>query len=175
MVRTTWTGHFQSQAALTRAYQQLSPYLRAGAYFGTWDRPEPDRAPREAELARRFAEAWKAGAQPAAPISGTLLDLSSAATQRHIDDDGAGWLGKGADYDLRSLHSGRQRFGGVLFQVLSPRRHDGKSIVMLRGERDVAAAMPLRVTIPWRGPARRLLFPPPPPGRAVHFRGGVGP
>ena len=174
MVRTTWTGHFQSQAALTRAYQQLYTYLSAAAYFWTSDRPEPDRAPREAELARRFAEAWNAGTRPAAPISGTLLDLSSAATQRHIDDDGAGWLGKGADYDLRALHSGRQRFGGVLFEVLDPRRHDGKSIVMLRGERDVAAAMPQRVTIPWRGRAACLVFLHAALDRAVNFGDVIG-
>ncbi|TMI75741.1 MAG: hypothetical protein E6H05_05825 [Bacillati bacterium ANGP1] len=174
MVRTTWTGHFQSQAALTRAYQQLYTYLSAAAYFWTSDRPEPDRAPREAELARRFAEAWKAGTQPAAPISGTLLDLSGAATQRHIDDDGAGWLGKGADYDLRALHTGRQRLGGVLFEVLDPRRHDGKSIVMLRGERDVAAAMPQRVTISWRGRAACLVFLHAALDRAVNFGDVIG-
>jgi hypothetical protein len=45
----------------------------------------------------------------------------------------------------------------VLFQVIDPRR-GGKSIVMLRGERDVAAQMPPRVTIPWRGRAACLVF-----------------
>src|SRR3989449_7101442 len=172
MVRTTWTGHFQSQAALTRAYQQLYTYLSAAAYFWTSDRPEPDRAPREAELARRFAEAWKAGTQPAVPISGTLLDLSGAATQRHVDDDGAGWLGKGADYDLRALPTGRQRFGGVLFEILDPRRRGGKSIVMLKGERDVAVSMPQRVTIPWRGPPPPSRIFPRHPGRAGHLLDG---
>ena len=174
MVRATWTGHFQSQAALTRAYQQLYTYLSAAAYFWTAGSPQPDRAPREAELARRFAEAWNAGSQVSTPISGTLVDLSAVVTQRHIDDDGTGWLGKGVDYDLRALPGGRQRFGGVLFEILDPRRHGGKSIVMLKGERDVAAAMPERVTIPWRGRAGCLVFLHATLDRAVNFDDIVG-
>lgn len=174
MVRTTWTGHFQNRAVLTRAYRQLYTYLTAAAYFWTSDRPQPDRAPREAGLARRFAEAWEAGARPSAPVPGTLVDLSGVVTQRHIDDDETGWLGKGADYDLRALPAGRQRFGGVLFEVLDPRRHGGKSIVMLNGERDVAAAMPPRVTIPWRGRAGCLVFLHTALDRAVNFGDVIG-
>lgn len=174
MVRTTWTGHFQNRAVLTRAYRQLYTYLSAAAYFWTSDRPQPDRAPREADLARRFAEAWAAGARPSAQVPGTLVDLSGAATQRHIDDDETGWLGKGADYDLRALPAGRQRFGGVLFEILDPRRHGGKSIVMLRGERDVAAPMPQRITIPWRGRAGCLVFLHTALDRAVTFGDVIG-
>ncbi len=174
MVRTTWTGHFQNRAVLTRAYRQLYTYLTAAAYFWTVDRPPPDRAPREDDLARRFADAWEAGARPSAPDPGTLLDLSGVVTQRHIDDDGTGWLGKGADYDLRALPSGRQRFGGVLFEVLDPRQHKGKSIVMLSGERDIAAAMPQRVMIPWRGRAGCLIFLHTALDRAVNFGDVIG-
>lgn len=174
MVRTTWTGHFYSQAALTRAYQQLYTYLTAAAYFWTADNPPPDRAPREAELARRFAAAWNAGAQPSTAISGALVDLSGVVSQRHVDDDGTGWLGKGPDYDLRALSSGRQRLGGIVYEVLDPRRHGGKSIVMLRGERDVAAAMPERATIPWRGRAGCLAFLHTTLDRAVNFDDVVG-
>src|SRR3989454_3826014 len=174
MVRATWTGHFQSQAALTRAYQQLYTYLIAAAYFWTAGSPQPNRAPREAELARRFAEAWNAGSQVSTPISGTLVDLSVVVTQRHIAEAGTGWLGKGVDYDLRALPGGRQRFGGVLFEILDPSRHGGKSVVMLKGERDVAAAMPERVTIPWRGRAGCLVFLHATLDRAVNFDDVVG-
>ena len=174
MVRTTWTGHFQNQTVLTRAYRQLYTYLTAAAYFWTTDRPAPDRMPHEAQLARRFADAWHAGAPPSTAIPGTLVDLSDAVTQRHIDDDGAGWLGKGADYDLRALRPGRHRFGGVLFQVLAPAQHGGKSIVMLRGERDMAAAMPERVTIPWRGRVGCLVFLHAALDRAVNYGNVIG-
>lgn len=174
MVRTTWTGHFQNQGALTRAYQQLYTYLSAAAYFWTVDRPAPDRAPKEAELARRFADAWTAGARASSPISGALVDLAGVATQRHVDDDGAGWLGKGPDYDLRAVPAGRPRFGGVLFEVLDPRRNKGKSIVMLKGERDVAAAMPERVTIPWRGRTGCVVFLHTALDRAINFGDVIG-
>jgi hypothetical protein len=101
------------------------------------------------------------------------VDLSTALTQRHIDD-GNGWLGKGADYDLRALPVGRQRFEGVLLEILDPRRHRGKSIVMLHGERDIAAAMPQRVAIPWRGQAGCLIFLHAALDRAISFDEVVG-
>jgi len=174
MVRTTWTGHFQNRAVLTRAYRQLYTYLTAAAYFWTADRPAPDRAPREDALARRFADAWEAGARPSGPVPGALVDLSGMVTQRHIDDDGQGWLGKGPEYDLRALPSGRQRLGGVLFEILDPRQHRGKSIVMLKGERDMAAAMPQRVLLPWRGQAGCLMFLHTALDRAVAFGDVIG-
>lgn len=173
MVRTTWTGHFQNREVLARAYRQLYTYLSAAAYFWTADEPQPE-ALQEAKLAHRFADAWAAGPRPGAPVPGTLVDLSAVLTQRHIDDDGTGWLRKGGDYDLRTLPIGRQRLGGVLFEVQDPRRRQGKSIVMLRGERDVATAMPQRVTIPWRGPAGCLIFLHTALDRAISFDQVVG-
>lgn len=158
MVRATWTGQFQNAAALSRAYRQLYTYLSAASYFWTADRPPPDRFPSEAALARRFAELWRAGTADPAPVPGTLLDLSAIANQRYTDDDGRGWLGKGAEYDLRGLSPGRQRLGGILFEVLDPKAGKGKSVVMLRGERDVASKQPARVTLRWTGTAACLAF-----------------
>ena len=158
MIRATWTGHFQNAAALERAYRQLYTYLSAASYFWTADRPPPDRFPSEAALARRFAELWRAGAADPAPVPGTILDLGGIVNQAHTDDDGRGWLGKGAEYDLRGLGPGRRRFGGILFDVLDPKTAKGKSIVMLRGERDVATKQPARVTLRWTGQAACLAF-----------------
>jgi len=174
MVRTTWTGQFQSRAALTRAYRQLYTYLTAAAYFWTADRPSPERAPSEVELARRFARAWEAPSRAPRPIAGTLLDLSAVATQRHIDADGTGWLGKGAGYDLRALRPGRQRLGGYLFEIGDPRARGGKSIVMLNGEREAAARMPRRVRVPVDGRAGCLVFLHATLDRAVEFGEVVG-
>ncbi len=143
MIRTTWTGQFQNRAALTRAYRQLYTYLTAANYFWNPFAPDPQSV-QEAALARRFADAWER--RPAAgPIPGAPVDLSRAATRRHVDDDGHGWLGKGPDFDLRALSAGRQRLAGVLFDILDPRR--GPTVVMLRGERDVAADLPGQVTV----------------------------
>ncbi|HXF82417.1 MAG TPA: glycoside hydrolase family 20 zincin-like fold domain-containing protein [bacterium] len=148
MIRTTWTGHFQNRAALTRAYRQLYTYLGAAAYFWNADAPPPEAFPGEPALARRFAEAWRAGAgAPAQPASGTLLNLAPLANASHVDADGTGWQGKGPDYDLRALRPGRHRAGGILFEVLDPARHRGRSVIMLRGERDVAQDRPSRVTV----------------------------
>jgi hypothetical protein len=174
MVRTTWTGHFQNRNALTSAYQHFYTYLTAAAYFWTVDRPKPDRVPREVELARRFADAWIRGSSLHAPVPGVMLELAGAATQRHLDDEGTGWLGKGADYDLRMLRPGRHRLNGILFDIIDPRQHNGKSVVMLKGARDVAANMPERVTIPWRGQAGCLMFLHTALDRAVAFGEVVG-
>jgi len=155
MIRTTWTGQFQNAAVLDRAYRQLYTYLSAAGYFWTADRPPPERFPTEAALARRFAELWRAGGTDPASVPGTLLDLTPIVTQSHTDDDGRGWLGKGPEYDLRDLRPGRQRFGGILFEIRDPKAGRG-SVVMLRGERDVAAKQPLRVTLRWTGRAACL-------------------
>ena len=158
MIRTTWTGQFQNRAALDRAYRQLYTYLSAASYFWTTGRPAPDVFPREAALARRFADLWRAGTADPAPIPGTLLDLRPVANQRHTDSDGRGWLAKGSEYDLSALGSGRKRLGRFTFEIPDPAANQGKSLIMLRGERDVAARQPASVTVRWSGRAACLAF-----------------
>lgn len=148
MVRTTWNGFFQNRAALTRAYQQFYTYFSAATYFWTSASPQPGALPSEPALARRFADAWNRPAYRARPIPGAPVDLRRAATQRHIDDDGMGWQGKGPEYDLRALQPGWARLNGIRFEILDPTQNGGKSVVMLKGERDVAEAMPERATVP---------------------------
>ncbi len=174
MIRATWTGQFFTQAALTRAYQQLYTYLVAATYFWTVGRPQPAGAPRAAVLARRFADAWMLASYRQRPIAGAFVDLASVLTQRHIDEDGTGWLGKGTDYDLRALTPGRQRLAGILFDVLDPKAHGSKSAVMLKGERESAAGLPARVVIPWHGSAGCLVFLHTALDRAASFGESVG-
>lgn len=170
MIRTTWTGHFQNRAALTRAYRQLYTYLSASAYFWNTQAPPPEQFPGEASLARGFADAWRGGSSaPPQPSAGTLLNLAPLATASHIDDDGKGWQGKGPDYDLRALTPGRRRAGGVLFEVLDPARNRGKSVIMLRGERDVARTKPARVTVRHGARAQCLVIIHAALDRAVNF------
>jgi len=174
MIRATWTGQFFTASALTRAYQQLYTYLTSATYFWTVGRPAPATLPSDAVLAQRFVDAWKRPAYRRAPISGSLLDLSSVVTQRHIDEEGNGWLGKGPDIDLRALRPGRQRFAGVLTEILDPRAHGGKSVVMLKGERDVAINMPSSVVLPWQGTVGCLIFVHTTLDRAASFGEKVG-
>ncbi len=148
LVRATWNGFFQNRTALTQAFRQFYTYFTAATYFWTSGRPQPEALPSESALARRFADAWTPARHRREPVPGMLVDLRRAATQRHVDDDGTGWQGKGADYDLRALRPGRVRLNGVQFHILDPRQNGGKSVVMLKGERDVAEAMPERVVVP---------------------------
>jgi len=174
MIRTTWTGQFFTAAALTHAYQQLYTYLTAASFFWTTERPVPAAAPPDAELARRFADAWARLPYRATPIPGTVIDLTNALTQRHIDEDGTGWVGKGPEIDLRALRPGRHRVAGILVEILDPRAHGGKSVVMLKGERDTAASQPDRVVIPWHGMAGCLVFVHATLDRAASFGDLVG-
>jgi hypothetical protein len=174
MIRTTWTGQFQNRAVLDRAYRQLYTYLSAAAYFWTAARPAPGAFPSEARLARRFADLWRAGTTDPSPIRGTLLDLRAVATQAHTDSDGRGWLGKGPEYDLSALGAGRKRLGGFIFEVLDPAANKGKSLIMLRGERDVAAGQPASVTVRWSGRAACLAFLHTALDRAPSFGDAIG-
>ncbi len=174
MIRATWTGQFFTAAALTRAYQQLYTYLGAATYFWTVGRPHPAVAGSEAALARRFADAWRPVSYRQHVIAGTVGDLSALLTQRHIDEDGTGWLGKGADYDLRAFTPGRHRLVGIVFDVLDPRAHGGKSVVMLKGEREPASALPARVALPWQGSAGCLVFLHAALDRAATFGEAIG-
>ncbi len=174
MIRATWTGHFFTQAALTRGYQQLYTYLTAAAYFWTVGRPALSAVPSEAALAHRFADAWRQPSYRRQPLAGKLIDLAGGLTQRHIDEDGTGWVGKGPDIDLRALRPGRYRLAGILVEILDPRTHGGRSVVMLKGEREVASGLPSRVVIPWYGAAGCLVFTHATLDRAASFGEQVG-
>ncbi len=144
MLRTTWTGHFQNRAVLERQYQQIYTYLVAAQSF--WN-PRARNATGE-EPATRFRQEWQGRPSHATPIAGHLLDLRAAATRSHVDEGGQGWIGKGRDFDLRTLPLGRQRFGGILFTVLDPAGNQGRSIIMLRGSREELRRLPASVRVP---------------------------
>lgn len=145
MVRTTWTGYFGNRGALASSYQQIYSYLPAADHFWTADRSGPTPSPVEA--AARFREDWRVSRGEPQTVPGRALDIRAITNRGHTDDDGAGWLGKGPDYDLRNLPLGQVRLSGVLFNLLDPADRFGRSIVMLRGARETALAMPERVTV----------------------------
>ncbi|MDI6771428.1 MAG: glycoside hydrolase family 20 zincin-like fold domain-containing protein [bacterium] len=165
MVRTTWTGYFGNRGALVSSYQQIYGYLPAADHFWNAGRDGPSLD--AVEAASRFREEWRAARVEPQTIPGRALDIRAVANRSHIDrghidggpdDDGAGWLGKGPDYDLRNLPVGQARFAGVLFNVVDPADRGGRSIVLLRGAREPFLAMPERVTIGAGFPAGALCF-----------------
>ncbi len=145
MVRTTWTGYFGNRGALESSYQQIYSYLPAADHFWTAGREGPSLS--RVEAAARFREAWIPVREEPRAVPGRPLDIRGVANHAHTDDDGAGWLGKGPDYDLRNLPAGETRFAGVLFRVLDPAERQGRSIVLLRGARPPARAKPERVAV----------------------------
>ncbi|MBI4279341.1 MAG: hypothetical protein HY660_12880 [Armatimonadetes bacterium] len=156
MLRTTWTGYFGNRGVLERQFAQIYTYLAAADFFWNARPPAAAALPSHADLAARFVDAWRGpGARAAVP--GTLVDLSAVATRSHLDENGEGWLGKGREYDLRALGSGRQRLRGVLFRILDGRA-GARSVVMLKGERDAAAALPPRVRIAVGRRAAQIVF-----------------
>ncbi len=154
MVRTTWTGYFGNRGALAQ-YQQIYSYLAAADHFWSADRTSPSLEPVEA--AGRFRADWQDERDRPQTIPGFTLNLSAVATRSHLDE-GAGWLGKGREYDLRNLPAGPQRMAGVLFAIPDPHENGGRSIVMLRGAREPTRAMPQRVTVGVGRPAGALCF-----------------
>jgi hypothetical protein len=152
MLRTTWTGYFGNRTALLQN-QQIAGYLPAADHFWSADASEPRLDPVEA--AARFRIDWRAERVLPRTVPGQPISLRAVATRSHIDN-GAGWLGKGSGYDLRNLPTGRQRLGGVLFDVIDPASNDGRSVVMLRGAAPPTRLLPARVVIPLRRKAAEL-------------------
>ena len=145
MLRTTWTGYFGNRTALLQN-QQIAGYLAAADHFWSAGGGEPRLDPLAAAV--RFRGDWRDVRPAPRVVPGHVLDLRAVATRSHVDN-GGGWLEKGSGYDLRNLPSGRQRLGGVLFDVIDPASNGGRSVIMLRGNRAPAHTSPARVSIPF--------------------------
>lgn len=67
----------------------------------------------------------------------TSLDLRSIVNMGFADsyaDDGrGGWTDQGPESDLHEISPGRQRFQGVVFDIIDPKKNQGKSCLMLAG------------------------------------------
>ena len=89
----------------------------------------------------------------------TPIDMSRQANMQFKDevaDDGkGGWTDQG-DNDLRMMKPGRKRYGGVLFNVIDPRRNKGKSCLVFAGpQRDYFLK---QATLDVGGPALPRLY-----------------
>jgi len=75
------------------------------------------------------------------PFDARPLDISKQANMGFRDetagDAKGGWTDQGPENDLRMFKPGRQKLGGLLFDVLDPASNGGKSCIVLGGaERD---------------------------------------
>lgn len=67
--------------------------------------------------------------------SSTPLDLKAAVNMSFADnksgDGKGGWTDQGATNDLRMLPVGRKRLNGIDFEIINPRKNNGKSCIVL--------------------------------------------
>ena len=75
------------------------------------------------------------------PFDARTLDISKQVNMGFRDDVAGdrkgGWTDQGPENDLRMFKPGRQKLGGILFDIIDPASNDGKSCLVLGGaERD---------------------------------------
>jgi beta-galactosidase len=64
------------------------------------------------------------------------IDLRKVCNRGLSDDEAhTGWLGIGPQRDLRNMPVGRQRLGGVLFEMIDQKQNGGRSCLILHGSR----------------------------------------
>jgi len=71
-----------------------------------------------------------------------------------------GWLGFGPESDISALPTGRQRLGGILFDIVEPATNGGRSCLIMRGQGPFTSsvAFPRMVTIPLGAKVSALHF-----------------
>ncbi|MFC4425359.1 beta-N-acetylhexosaminidase [Deinococcus navajonensis] len=131
MIQTRWSGYFGNPSVWDGMADQGVALVRAGASF--WN----PAAPALKEPSTLYRTLYQP--QPYGQASGQLVNLSPLVTRKLSDADGQGWIGKGADTDLRRLPTGNVVLGGYRFLV--------SGAVMTKGERAAAKALPERVTV----------------------------
>ncbi|UBV43882.1 beta-N-acetylhexosaminidase [Deinococcus taeanensis] len=142
MIQTRWTGYFGNPSVWDGNADQGTPFVRAASAF--WN----PAAPPVQDAERRYRDLYQP--TPYRAEAGVTVNLTPVVTRSLTDEDGHGWIGKGADIDLRNLKSGVQRLGAYLFDV--------QGAVMLRGSRASVKTLPERATVDLNRTARALVF-----------------
>ncbi|GAA0521779.1 beta-N-acetylhexosaminidase [Deinococcus depolymerans] len=142
MIQTRWTGYFGNPSIWDGNAEQGVAFVRAaGAFWNPSAPPVADAAPRYRDLYRP---------EPYRATGGATVNLAPLVTRALTDDEGRGWIGKGADIDLRNLPRGVTRLGRYTFDV--------SGAVMLRGSRASVRDLPAEVTLDLNRPAAGLVF-----------------
>lgn len=142
MIQTRWNGYFGNPSVWDGQAQQGVAYVRAANAF--WNPAAPVLTNAEA----LYRDLYQPTAYRAA--AGATVNLSPLVNRALRDDDGKGWILKGAAIDLRNLPTGISRFGAYKFDV--------QGAVMTRGSRPAAASLPERVVIELGRRADALAF-----------------
>lgn len=130
-IQTRWPGYFGNPSVWDGTADQSVALVRGGASF--WN-PAGTAVTNAASIFRDLY-----APTPYRQQAGSLVDLTPLVTRSLKDEDGKGWIGKGAETDLRSLGTGNMQVGGYRFNV--------SGAVMLKGNRAAARDLPGSVTL----------------------------
>ncbi len=117
LLQSTWAGYNISEAVLKPAFYQFSAFVLAAEYAWSNNSPSPDALPYSPD--DLFLDLYERRRLTARPQTGFAVDISEAMNITAMQTDADGWLGLGAEHDLRNLPRGEQSLGSVRFQ-LSP-------------------------------------------------------
>lgn len=131
MIQTRWNGYFGNPSVWDGLADQGIAYVRAANAF--WN--PAAAAPKGADQVYR--DLYQP--LPYASAAGQTADLRAAVTRSLTDDDGQGWILKGADTDLRNLKPGVQKIGAYTFNI--------SGAVMTKGARPAVKNLPASVTL----------------------------
>ncbi len=117
LLQSTWAGYNISEAVLKPAFYQFSAFVLAAEYAWSNNSPSPDALPYSPD--DLFLDLYERRQLTPRPQPGFAVDISEAMNITAMQTDANGWLGLGAEHDLRNLPRGEHSLGGVRFQ-LSP-------------------------------------------------------
>ncbi|GBC95366.1 Beta-hexosaminidase [bacterium HR16] len=115
LLQSTWAGFNISEAVLKPAFYQFSAFVLAAEYAWSNNSPPPDALPYSPD--DLFLDLYERRRLTARPRPGFALDISEAMNITAAQTDASGWLGLGAEHDLRNLPRSEQSLGGVRFQL----------------------------------------------------------
>ncbi len=115
LLQSTWAGFNISEAVLKPAFFQFSAFVLAAEYAWSDSSPPPDHLPYSFD--ELFMDLYERRPLVARAQPGFVVDISEAMNITAEQTGGEGWLGMGADHDLRNLPRGEQVLGGVRFRL----------------------------------------------------------
>ncbi|GIV18696.1 MAG: hypothetical protein KatS3mg023_0447 [Armatimonadota bacterium] len=115
LLQSTWAGFNISEAVLKPAFHQFSAFVLAAEYAWSNNSPPPDALPYSPD--DLFLDLYERRRLTARPQSGFAVDISEAMNLAAMQTNANGWLGLGAEHDLRNLPRGEQPLAGVRFRL----------------------------------------------------------
>ncbi len=151
---TTWSG---LESDVTRVPHLAMAWVIGAENCWSVEKPAIDQV--SYQPVPMFNRLWRLGQAPT-PTSFKLVDLAPFCNENTRDTERrAGWMGLGAEYDLRNLPTGKTWIGDTPFELVDPTKNAGKSCVMLADEATPGELYPESVwEIPIGQKAKALRF-----------------